>query len=666
MSDATIFGVSTNSRCSARAVRFLAPHSALIACALFMLVGALVLDDYGISWDEPVQRHIAITTADYISGDDDALLRPKDRGYGVAIELPLLFIERLLGLEDSRSIYLSRHLLTHLFFLVAGVFSYLLVYRLFNNRLLALFALLLFLLHPRMYAHSFFNSKDIPFLSMFMIALFLIHRAFKKDTFAAFLLCGVGVGLLTNIRILGVMLFAAPLAMRVFDLIHASGGWAERRHVLLTAGLFALASAFTVYATWPYLWSDPIGHFVEAFTLMVHYPNNSFSLFQGKLFHGTNLPPHYIPTWFTITTPPVVVLLGVVGIVSVFRQAIARPRDVLCNTSLRFGFLLIACFTLPVLAVVLLRSTLYDGWRQMYFLYAPFCVLALFGLHWLVSLVKRDILRRGMYVLVGMSVAATVFSMIGIHPYQSVYFNFLVDRATPGYLRTQYNMEYWGVSYREALEYLVERYPSSQISVDSDFNHARRNLLILPKEVRERIVTPAADEADFHVTNHRMEVFTGVTIEDNRCHLRTEPVYTRELYGSTILSVISIDRRSCLKIYRQVVSGEPIARDFFDLYHNAGENTLTYIKKPCSRADTEAGIFLHIVPADAQDLPDRRKRYGFDNYDFGFNQSGAHFDGKCVATVNLPEYPIARIRTGQYISGEGQLWKAEFSFPGNR
>ena len=67
-------------------------------------------------------------------------------------------------------------------------------------------------------AASFFNSKDLPFLGMFMIALCLTHRAFRKDTVGAFLLCGVGVGILVNLRIMGIVTFPAILAMRGLDL----------------------------------------------------------------------------------------------------------------------------------------------------------------------------------------------------------------------------------------------------------------------------------------------------------------------------------------------------------------------------------------------------------------------------------------------------------------
>ena len=108
-------------------------------------------------------------------------------------------------------------------------------------------------------------------------------------------------------------------------------------------------------------------------------------------------------------------------------------------------------------------------------------------------------------------------------------------------------------------------------------------------------------------------------------------------------------------------SGEPAVRADFDIYINA--NTLTYVKEPCASADTEAMFFLHLYPADANDLPDHRRQYGFDNLDFDFDGRGMIFDGKCMVTADLPEYAVARIRTGRYIPVEGgynHLWEAEF------
>ena len=104
------------------------PALAAAVCLLFAVVGVVVLDDYGVGIDEHIQRDIADANADYIMGDRDPLIsgrtlrQPSDRFYGVAFELPLVLVERVLGLQEDRSVLLMRHLLTHLFFIAGGFF----------------------------------------------------------------------------------------------------------------------------------------------------------------------------------------------------------------------------------------------------------------------------------------------------------------------------------------------------------------------------------------------------------------------------------------------------------------------------------------------------------------------------------------------------------------
>ena len=102
--------------------------------------------------------------------------------------------------------------------------------------------------------------------------------------------------------------------------------------------------------------------------------------------------------------------------------------------------------------------------------------------------------------------------------------------------------------------------------------------------------------------------------------------------------------------------GEPETRAAFDLYRNGSE--LIYLKEPCIAADTESLFFLHLYPTDAADLPAHRE-YDFDALDFLLPQRGARWGGKCLAIAPLPNYQIARIRTGQYHVGGEQIWKAE-------
>ena len=118
-------------------------------------------------------------------------------------------------------------------------------------------------------------------------------------------------------------------------------------------------------------------------------------------------------------------------------------------------------------------------------------------------------------------------------------------------------------------------------------------------------------------------------------------------------------RPSWRKNYESIASGEPVARSDFDIYLR--ENTVAYLKSPCNASDVQAEFFLHVVPEDLEDLPADRRQHGFGNTHFRYGENAAlAFDGQCVMEHPLPDYPIARIRTGQFTPEGDRIWMAEF------
>ncbi len=112
--------------------------------------------------------------------------------------------------------------------------------------------------------------------------------------------------------------------------------------------------------------------------------------------------------------------------------------------------------------------------------------------------------------------------------------------------------------------------------------------------------------------------------------------------------------------YQRVVSNELVARSTFDVYRD--EHALYYVKTPCSDKDAKTTFFLHLFPTDGEELPVHRGQLGYDNCDFHFHNHGLRFDNKCLASIALPQYDIARVKTGQFNSRSAtRLWEAEIS-----
>ena len=125
-----------------------------------------------------------------------------------------------------------------------------------------------------------------------------------------------------------------------------------------------------------------------------------------------------------------------------------------------------------------------------------------------------------------------------------------------------------------------------------------------------------------------------------------------------------LDTDRLLAVHRVISSGvfgDPAARAFFDLYLDGP--TLLFFREPCSPREVEERFFVHLYPEHADALPPARREYGFENRDFRFDERGRLEDGRCVARLPLPVYPLARLRTGQWAPGEGDSWSVEIAFP---
>ena len=644
------------------ALNFLTAHGGLAVCLLFLLVGLDTAGDYGLLYDEQPQIVIATANLNYIRGQAESLeqLPYPFYLYGVAFELPLLLAQQALGwdalvAEDYPYIHRLRLTLTHLFFVLGGWFCYRLAYRLFDNRLLAILALLFYLLHPRLYAHSFINSKDLPFVSMLALALYLLERAFRRDSLGAFALLGVAVGLLTNLRIMGLMLLAAPLAMRGLDLLYAQTG-PERKHILLTGGMFSLAAGLTLYAVTPYAWTNPLDYLTASLALSVNHPVVLPQVFQGAVILSDAIPPHYAVTWFGITTPPLLLLLGGGGIAAALVLGLARPGAAFRNSRLRFYLLLLACFLLPPLAAALLSSNQYEGWRHFYFVYGPFGLLAAGGLHWLAAaFLRRRLWGAAIYGLTGLALGLILLQMAQIHPLQHIYFNFLVDRTTPERLRTQYEMDRWLLARRAAVEYLRQSHPGETLSLRAD----PWAMKILPPAARRQVqITSGGRNADYELT----------LPEPTRPDLAFNSRYGR-FYNNTLVVLRPLDSARMTpaalaayqEIYRQAVAAAPIIRADYNVYRQG--QRLVFIKENCPRDGRDAWFDVKLFPNDPEMLPP----------DFRAGQSYAAFannrvrlDNLCLAVIQLPDAAAGDLilrqrQVGNYGPAGAPVWEELYS-----
>ena len=142
---------------------------------------------------------------------------------------------------------------------------------------------------------------------------------------------------------------------------------------------------------------------------------------------------------------------------------------------------------------------------------------------------------------------------------------------------------------------------------------------------------------------------------DDKCLLRTTlptwPVATivaGQRQGEAVLwaTTFHLDIERHRRAWAAVRAEAPTASGDFDVHRRGAD--LVYVREPCDERDAAARFFLHVFSGAA-----------FTNLDFDFRERGVVADGRCVAVVRLPDQDIDRIRTGQFVAGEGALWSVE-------
>ena len=89
-----------------------------------------------------------------------------------------------------------------------------------------------------------------------------------------------------------------------------------------------------------------------------------------------------------------------------------------------------------------------------------------------------------------------------------------------------------------------------------------------------------------------------------------------------------------------------VIRSHFDVYLDGKE--LVYVKYDCSEADAQAPFFLRTTPVSNR------------NFHYYYDHRAIMIDEKlCVAKKFLPDHPVARIVTGQFLEGATLGWQAE-------
>ena len=440
----------------------------VILFATICLVMLLTFKDYGTIWDEEVQyvngEHI-INWFRTLFEDRSALSYFDLIYYGGLFDVIANLGVRVLPF----GIYESRHLVT-VGFALLGLYATWRMGRLVSGPATGFMATLFLVLTPVFYGHAFNNPKDIPFASLSALTLYyllLTARSLPAFPIKLAVKTGLALGATLGIRVGGAFLIGYLLLFWTSRLLFDPQSGSTRSRLRMVFGRIAvvlLVAWPTMLLCWPWAQVAPLTRPFEAFKAATHFRWEGEMLFRGKMISSLAVPWDYLPTWFLITLPEAYFVAFALGMVLLIRMLLGKDLPG------RSGFLDASALTFavlfPLIAVVVLRSVLYDAQRQFLFVLPPLAVLSAWCF---VAFLRTEGIHRSMRwlaaSLVGASLFLTIIDMVQLHPYQTLYFN----RSFGGGLEkaaTQYETDYWGASYREGLEALIRHYrPDSSLPV---------------------------------------------------------------------------------------------------------------------------------------------------------------------------------------------------------
>jgi hypothetical protein len=502
--------------------------------SLFLLTGLLCFKDYGINWDEPVHRWRGHAFLNYLFQGDRQLIESEiQRSYGTFPDIILAAVERAVGYpRETRAPFLARRLVLFLIFFIGVVFFFLLGEKLFRDWRLGLLGSLFLILSPRIFAHSFHNAKDIPLLVAMIVAFYTLVRYLEKPSGGRLAVHALACAVATDVRITGVLSFCLTGSAFLCLL------WDRRKNIAAMAGTLKQAAifgllyvAFTILL-WPTLWEKPFQRFIEVILFSTNLPWGGKLLYLGRFYRDGELPWHYIPVWIAVSTPLLYLVLFLLGFCALIFDFIRRPAADLWRRLAEYQILL--WFFVPPFLTILFKVHTFDEWRHLFYIYPAILLIALRGLSRAFEAAKKT----SGQVPAGRLVSALI--MLGVmggllpianfmlhnHPHENVYFNRLAGRDMAE-IGQKFELDYWGNSYKQGLEYILASDPSPVIAVAVQNSPGEFNGMILPPAARRRIIYVRPLRVDLGV-NRQIQKFVDLhsgkyatNVETNKLIIRS-------------------------------------------------------------------------------------------------------------------------------------------------
>ncbi|MBV8549420.1 MAG: glycosyltransferase family 39 protein [Alphaproteobacteria bacterium] len=438
-----------------------------IILGLLIAIALLTFRDYGVTWDEELQSQYGLAVVDYYMSffKDHRFLDIFNLYlYGGTFDGLASVIDRILPFN----IYETRHLCNAICGIV-GLWGVWRLGKLIGGSAVGILALVFTALTPMYYGHMFNNPKDIPFAAGLIWSLYGMGRCFTvrpAPSLRNLVRLGIIYGLTLGVRIGGIMFLFFWCVPWVLNVIRT---WRKdyTDDACKKAFKLGVSSAFKIvlpvciisYAVmlvcWPWSQLNPIANPLRALSEFSNFPQDVEVLLNGTTYRSTQLPWTYVPNYFAVQLPEfLLLLLGItVALAPRLWRSMPWPRQ-------QIAIMLVLSVVVPTSYAIIRHPALYDAVRHFLFVVPILCIFAAMSC---VYIYDRTVeyydsyrqLNRARWIagtLLALVVAYQTYIMVALHPYQYIYVNRLGGGVHGAF--GQYELDYWGSSFKEAAEKL--------------------------------------------------------------------------------------------------------------------------------------------------------------------------------------------------------------------
>jgi 4-amino-4-deoxy-L-arabinose transferase-like glycosyltransferase len=378
----------------------------------------------------------------------------------------------------------------------------------------------LLLAMPRVFFHTHLASLDVAAASMIVMTLVLFWKARERGAWWIDVGLGIVWGLAVGTKINAVFVFPTLLLWAlVFD---------RRPRTLMRLAIMGAVAVAVFFGSWPWLYHDTVARTNDYYRWITvdHWKIGQWYL--GRFYMP---PPWHFPFVITaVVLPPTILALFFLG----SGRALARREE------RAFGGFLLLNALVPMIALAIGQSMVYDNDR-LFMPAMPFvAALAAVGLHtlaqailrWLGDLSRLPAVRTAVVgLLVVLVLLPPLVATVQLYPHLLSYYSGLVG-GVGGATRIGFETTYWCETYNETLQILNAEAEAGDVVWIDPWSH---NVMIYyqlsgrlrddlrfagPGEIASlfnpKIVTvdKRYDEADWVVFQHRQTTFN----EKGRAH----------------------------------------------------------------------------------------------------------------------------------------------------